>query len=519
MNQNLQLKHILLFALLLTTTTSSLFAKTVYSVDNGDWYNPNTWQNQTIPTEDDDVVINPGHTVVLSAAAYVHFGNITIENDGELIADVGDHVEGFVFSGLEFHVLGGFFTHLDQDFAVTNDGLFWIHPGAEVRIREDLKMMDEAQVVIEATCVRVDDDFEIYGTLTTICGNGGVSIGDNDRTNNFVLMNGASTSQICLGVQVFRSNGEQTCTSTVDSGTGNTNPVAVDDQLTVAKNTITQIDVLNEGTPDSDNNIGDKLQLIAVGTDFSNNQMTKEGGQVTILDNGTPLDPTDDLVEYTPANNFTGIDGFRYVITDANGGYAAAEVVLNVLDFLPVELVSFNALSKSCKVTLNWATASELDNSHFEIERSADGYQFERIGQVRGHGTTNVSHAYDYVDAQPFDQNYYRLVQVDYNGDRTTSEVIYRASNCEQHEVVSFGPVTLSPTPTPTGTVALSLRAQQSETTTLTIIDLYGKVVYREQLAIEAGNNTIDLQHIESLPVGNYAVQVGEQVTRMVVAR
>jgi hypothetical protein len=87
---------------------------------------------------------------------------------------------------------------------------------------------------------------------------------------------------------------------------------------------------------------------------------------------------------------------------------------------LPVSWLYFNARNTAEGiVTLNWATATELNNDRFEIERSLDGVNFTRIGTVLGNGTTQSVSVYTYNDlGLPANATvfYYRLKQVDYDG-------------------------------------------------------------------------------------------------------
>ena len=87
---------------------------------------------------------------------------------------------------------------------------------------------------------------------------------------------------------------------------------------------------------------------------------------------------------------------------------------------LPVELIHFDAQAAANHTAdLNWATASEINNSHFEIERSYDGIRWEWVGNVIGNGTTNQLAEYYFTDRSiAMSQNtaYYRLKQVDYDG-------------------------------------------------------------------------------------------------------
>ncbi|MBK8981404.1 MAG: T9SS type A sorting domain-containing protein [Ignavibacteria bacterium] len=85
---------------------------------------------------------------------------------------------------------------------------------------------------------------------------------------------------------------------------------------------------------------------------------------------------------------------------------------------LPVELISFSSIINSRDITLNWSTASELNNSGFDIERKISTSEtWQRIGNVAGNGTTNEAKNYSYTDRNLNAGQYnYRLKQVDFNG-------------------------------------------------------------------------------------------------------
>jgi len=84
---------------------------------------------------------------------------------------------------------------------------------------------------------------------------------------------------------------------------------------------------------------------------------------------------------------------------------------------LPIELLYFKASKGIGGVSLSWATASELNFDYFDIEKSADGNDFQSIGSVTGHGTTNERHDYALADEKPcIGKNYYRLKSVDLDG-------------------------------------------------------------------------------------------------------
>lgn len=96
---------------------------------------------------------------------------------------------------------------------------------------------------------------------------------------------------------------------------------------------------------------------------------------------------------------------------------------------LPVDLVSFEARYIDDKVELHWETGWEEGNSHFQVQRSVLGHdQFEPLGFVMGKGNSDISLYYQYQDTLTSEfqnQNlYYRLKQVDFNGNFEFSEVL-----------------------------------------------------------------------------------------------
>lgn len=105
---------------------------------------------------------------------------------------------------------------------------------------------------------------------------------------------------------------------------------------------------------------------------------------------------------------------------------------------LPIELLVFNAeLNKRNIVDLDWATATEVNNDYFTIEKSADGISFEELGTVDGAGNSTEVLYYHTEDPAPFSgYTYYRLKQTDFDGHFTYSDI--RAVRTEKVKYASF---------------------------------------------------------------------------------
>jgi len=157
---------------------------------------------------------------------------------------------------------------------------------------------------------------------------------------------------------------------------------------------------------------------------------------------------------------------------------------------LPIELVSFTANNENNKYVLtDWITASEINNDHFEIERSKDGLNFEFVGKIPGAGNSNQTLYYSLNDDAPLSGlSYYRLKQVDFNGDFTYSEIVPVQFNALQS-------VSIFPNPND-GNFTLSYnftsQINNIENAYLQIFDITGRVVYSYSLASMKGYETID---------------------------
>ncbi|ODS80503.1 MAG: hypothetical protein ABS46_14060 [Cytophagaceae bacterium SCN 52-12] len=94
---------------------------------------------------------------------------------------------------------------------------------------------------------------------------------------------------------------------------------------------------------------------------------------------------------------------------------------------LPVSLASFEAIAEQQVVHLKWATAREVDASHFEVQRSADGRVFGAIGTVRAEGDSEGLVRYLFSDHSPAPAGgltWYRLKMVDKDGSYELSRII-----------------------------------------------------------------------------------------------
>ena len=170
----------------------------------------------------------------------------------------------------------------------------------------------------------------------------------------------------------------------------------------------------------------------------------------------------------------------------------AADLIYVGTHPLPVDLIAFTAEPLGNKdALLHWTTASEINNSHFDIERSYDGRTFEVIGEVAGNGNSQHQIDYSYTDASVSKVQktvYYRLKQVDFDGSTEYSNI----------RVVRFDAVgndmQLVAYPNPLNNeLNVTVGLSNGESYQLEVTNLQGKLVHQENHVFSSGLHTLDL--------------------------
>lgn len=174
---------------------------------------------------------------------------------------------------------------------------------------------------------------------------------------------------------------------------------------------------------------------------------------------------------------------------------------------LPVELIQFNALRQNAdEVLLNWATASEINNQGFQLERMLEGETaFTEIAWIDGKGNSIITNHYQHIDKNStLGISYYRLKQVDFDGTVTYSEV--RAVEGQSNG--KYIDWKLYPNPV-AAELHLTFKQLPKQVThaTFSIFSMNGKRLYQHKTAIKS-NQTIVLDHVKDLSAGAYMLSV-----------
>lgn len=187
----------------------------------------------------------------------------------------------------------------------------------------------------------------------------------------------------------------------------------------------------------------------------------------------------------------------------------------DIMERLPIVLISFEAKATAGKVELNWVTASEENNSFFTIERSPNGFDFEPILWINGAGNSKTFINYKATDMNPKQAlMYYRLKQTDFNGMFSYSELVSvfsAVSNIQPDFVIQGNPLGR-------GERLIISRNQKGEGY-LMIVGLNTEVIQEVRLTDSESEN-LELDLPVSILSGTYIVvlhQNGHRVSRKLI--
>ena len=167
---------------------------------------------------------------------------------------------------------------------------------------------------------------------------------------------------------------------------------------------------------------------------------------------------------------------------------------------LPVELTNFQTeVADNKKVNIRWETATEINSSHFVLERSRDAANYKSIATVEATGSSRTQKRYSFTDESAlFGTNYYRLSQIDKDG---TKQVFRPQAVIIEDTYLPFGIF-----PNPSIGTSFKVKVEDSDEATLNLIDFSGRII---SVNINKLTQTVlEITPSESLKLGTYILEV-----------
>lgn len=166
---------------------------------------------------------------------------------------------------------------------------------------------------------------------------------------------------------------------------------------------------------------------------------------------------------------------------------------------LPVVLSEFKVAEKGSSVALTWTTQTEINSSHFAIERSTDNKQWTVIGTVQASGNISVEQNYSFTDAAPADgTNYYRLRIVDI--DNAFKYSLIKTASFKATDLV----IITGPNPA-TSFLNINVSTPGNQPYRLRLVNRTGQVVFDQR---QAASTTRLQLNVSNYTDGTYFVEV-----------
>ena len=243
------------------------------------------------------------------------------------------------------------------------------------------------------------------------------------------------------------------------------------------------------------------LPAVTDGVLFLNNVAVTSLAQVSNLTSGQITQ-----LKFAPSSTFLGAL-FTYTATDNMGIIDVTPSVYQIpygnTGPLPISLATFAGNKSGADNILIWTTSQEANASHFELERSEDGNNYKKIGNINAIGNSSVASDYNYTDRNVTAAVcYYRLKMIDNDGSFKYSKVVVLKRD-QKGVYIS----TIAPNPF-TDNILIDLVTESKGITQLMIYSSAGALVKSTQALTAKGMNHIELNNLSVLSTGMYVVRI-----------
>jgi len=199
-------------------------------------------------------------------------------------------------------------------------------------------------------------------------------------------------------------------------------------------------------------------------------------------------------------------------VEDAIGGDDGLGIVhvgecesLSLPTVLPVQLTDLAAKTVDNNIEVSWLTQVEVNNNGFEVQRSSDGKNFQKLGFIQGKLNSAQEEKYAFLDrtVQANTMYYYRLKQMDVNGAFEISKTVTGKVDASDRFSVSD----IYPNPSTSQTIRFDINVPSAQRLSVDVFDAYGAKLYSSDHDTFAGQNTIEL-NLGGIPAGAYFAKI-----------
>ncbi len=174
---------------------------------------------------------------------------------------------------------------------------------------------------------------------------------------------------------------------------------------------------------------------------------------------------------------------------------------------LPVDLSYLHALEQNCQISIEWSTHSEKNNSHFEIWKSTDGFEYYKLAELKAAPNGDIQNQYRYIDPNVEKINFYQLISKDIDG-QSYLHGVRDVNGMRCLEGMKTFISSAYPNPLLSDDIYFDVNINKAnESLRVRILDSKGAIFYQNQSNLMQGLNKMYYKFSE-IPKGNYVLQI-----------
>lgn len=173
---------------------------------------------------------------------------------------------------------------------------------------------------------------------------------------------------------------------------------------------------------------------------------------------------------------------------------------------LPIRIGEYKAFAEGNNAVIKWQSLSEVNTSHYLVERSSDGITFNEIATVSATGGSNSVQDYLIRDKSPINgTNYYRLTSVDKDSKTQTFDILAVKFSLAEAVIVAY------PNPLTSSVLKIKVTGFKADKITATLSSINGQTIYSEVINIATGDGIYELQLAKKPAPGIYNLSLSSR--------
>ncbi len=203
----------------------------------------------------------------------------------------------------------------------------------------------------------------------------------------------------------------------------------------------------------------------------------------------------DAYLDNTTVVGLEGVTTVNFAVNGDAGSYAndRFRLVFRQLAPVPVTFTSIRAEKRDKNILVSWKVENELNIDHYEIEKSADGRNFDRVAVQSAYGNGTSTTQYSWLDQNSFGgDNFYRVRSVGIGNEVKYSSIV------KVNITDIYSDIVVYPNPVKNGLIQISLINQLKGEYTARLFSQSGQLMMSKNFNLEGGNATItmDVGHV-----------------------